>query len=53
MTLALGPVTGALSDLTTNEWPTKAGKPSMWRPNSILTRSPSLIEVESYPRGAL
>lgn len=53
ITSALAPVTGSLSDLTTKLWPTNAGNPSIWTPNSILTRSPSLIEVESSGSGEL
>jgi len=49
----LAPVTGSLSDLTTKVCPTKAGNPSIWTPSSILTRSPSLMEVESSGSGEL
>jgi len=33
MTSALAPVTGSLSDFTTNVCATKAGNPSMWSPS--------------------
>ena len=54
ITSAFLPVTSALaSDWTTIVWAAKAAKPSTWAPISILTRSPSLIEVDYSGMGEL
>lgn len=54
MTSAFLPVmTAFLSELTTIVWATNEANPSIWTPSYTLTRSPSLIFVESYGRGEL
>lgn len=52
MTSAFFPVMGAfLSDWMTRVCAARAAKPSTWTPRASLTRSPSLMLVESSGRG--
>jgi len=54
MTSAFFPVTTAfLSELTTIVWATNEANPSICTPSYTLTRSPSLMFVESSGRGEL